>query len=164
MGNGNASATVIIAAAFWIVFGSPALAAAAVCREDLADLRWADGQARFRVEVVDDAAERAQGLMHRDHLAQSAGMLFVYPRPQMAAFWMRNTLIPLDMVFFDATGQVVKVHAGAVPGDETPISSDQPVRYVLEINAGLAERIGIAPGAVLRHPAVDAALAAWRCD
>ena len=84
--------------------------------------------------------------MRREHLASSAGMLFVYERPQMASFWMQNTLVPLDMVFVNDAGQVVKVHPNAVPGDETPIPSGEPVRYVLEINGGLAARIGIAPG------------------
>ena len=139
-------------------------AAQAACRDDLAELRWPGGQAQFRVEVADDPGERAQGLMRRESLASSAGMLFVYERTQMASFWMQNTLIPLDMVFVSEAGQVVKVHANAVPGDETPIPSGEPVRYVLEINGGLAARIGIAPGAELRHPAVTPDLAVWPCD
>lgn len=139
-------------------------AALADCRDDLVELRWSTGQAQFRVEVADDPGERAQGLMRREHLASSAGMLFVYERPQMASFWMQNTLVPLDMVFVNEAGQVVKVHPNAVPGDETPIPSGEPVRYVLEINGGLAARIGIAPGAELRHPAVTPDMAVWPCD
>jgi uncharacterized membrane protein (UPF0127 family) len=91
-------------------------------------------------------------------------MLFVYPAPQRASFWMKNTLIPLDMIFADATGRVTRVHSNAVPGDETPIDGGEGVSFVLEINGGLARRLGIAPGAELRHPAVDPDTAAWPCE
>ncbi|WP_291240491.1 DUF192 domain-containing protein [Gemmobacter sp.] len=117
--------------------------------------------ARFHVEIADDSAERAKGLMFREAMASGAGMLFVYDRPQPAAFWMKNTLIPLDMVFADARGVVTHVHANAVPGDESPIPGGDAVQYVLEINGGLAARLGIVPGAELRHPAI--AGAAWAC-
>jgi uncharacterized membrane protein (UPF0127 family) len=78
-------------------------------------------------------------------------------------FWMKNTLIPLDMIFADAAGRVTRVHAMAVPGDETPVEGGAGVQFVLEINGGLAERLGIAPGAELRHPAIGDG-AAWPCD
>ncbi len=139
-------------------------AAASECREDLAELRWDGGQARFTVELADDFDERAIGLMHRTSLPAAAGMLFAYEQSQNVAFWMRNTLIALDMVFIDETGTVVGVHANAVPGDETPIPSKVPVQFVLEIGGGLAARIGIAPGAQLRHPAITPQIAAWPCD
>jgi hypothetical protein len=118
--------------------------------------------ARFAVEVADDAAERNRGLMFREHLPTSAGMLFIYERPQRASFWMKNTLIPLDMVFADAAGRVTRVHEGAVPGDLTVIDGGEGVQFVLEINARLAARLGIGPGAVMRHPAI--ADAAWPCE
>lgn len=148
-------------ACLWLALSGAAVAGD--CRADLAEFRWQGGQARFTVEVVDDPAERAQGLMRRESLASSAGMLFVYDRAQEAAFWMENTLIPLDMVFIDEAGRVTRVHENAKPLDRTPIPSGGPIRYVLEINGGLAVRIGIAPGAELRHPAVDQKLAAWPC-
>jgi len=85
--------------------------------------------------VADDAAERAQGLMFREAMPLSSGMLFVYGRPQRVSFWMRNTLIPLDMIFADARGVVTRVHAEAVPLDETPIDGGEGVQFVLEINA-----------------------------
>ena len=144
-----------------------ALAGAALadpaCDPARIDLRGDFGQAQFRVEVADDAAERAQGLMFRESMSSSAGMLFIYETPQHARFWMQNTLIPLDMIFADAAGRVTHVHANAVPKDETVIDGGTGVRFVLEINGGLAERMGIAPGTELRHPGIPADQAAWPC-
>jgi hypothetical protein len=138
-------------------------AAEAECREDRVDLRGPGGQARFTVDVAGTAEERARGLKFRDSLPRSAGMLFVYPEPQPVSFWMKNTLIPLDMIFADASGVVTRVHAMAVPQDTTSISGGPGVKVVLEINGGLAARLGIAPGSVLRHPSLDPATAAWPC-
>lgn len=138
--------------------------AGAACSPDTVELRGPAGAARFHVELADEPAEQAKGLMFREKMAASAGMLFVFPAPKHASFWMKNTLIPLDMIFVDAAGRVTRVHAGAVPGDETPIDGGDGVAMVLEINGGLAARMGIAPGAELRHPAVDQALAAWPCE
>lgn len=139
------------------------IAGAGPCREDAVKLRGDGDQARFRVELADDAAERAQGLMNRDTLARGAGMLFVYPQPRQVAFWMKNTRIPLDMIFLDAAGIVQKVHHEAVPHDETPIFGGDGIQSVLEINGGLARRIGISEGWELRHPAIDQDRAAWPC-
>lgn len=102
--------------------------------------------------------------MFRETLPSSAGMLFVYEKPQRAGFWMKNTLIPLDMIFADASGRVTRVHSNAIPQDTTAIDGGEGVAFVLEINGGLATRLGIAPGSELRHPAVDPATAAWPCD
>lgn len=120
--------------------------------------------AQLHVEIADDEAERSQGLMNRDHLARAAGMLFVYPSERPVAFWMRNTLIPLDIIFIDARGKVVGLHANAKPLDETPIPSGVPVRFVLEVNGGLAQRLGITPGAVVSHPAIPSTLGLPPCD
>jgi uncharacterized membrane protein (UPF0127 family) len=113
---------------------------------------------------MDSAEERARGLMFRESLPRFEGMLFVYDAPGPVAFWMRNTLIPLDMLFFDPAGRLSHVHANARPLDETPIPGGDNVLYVLEVNAGLAASLGIEPGSELRHPAVDQAQAAWPCD
>lgn len=134
------------------------------CREGVVDLRDPDSVLRFRVEVADSADERSRGLMHREDMAQMAGMLFVYPEAGPVSFWMRNTLIPLDMLFFDDTGTLRHVHENAVPLDETPIPGGDNIRYVLEINGGLAETFGIEPGAELRSPAIAQDLAAWPCE
>jgi uncharacterized membrane protein (UPF0127 family) len=158
MGNGGA-----ILAGAGAIFGLTA-ATAMACAPDVAEMRGAGSVMRFAVEVADDATERARGLMFRDSLPSSAGMLFVYDAPRRASFWMENTLIPLDMIFMDATGTVTRVHANAIPGDRTAIMGGDGIQFVLEINGGLADRLGIAPGAVMRHPAVPQSGAAWPCE
>jgi len=147
-----------------LILGLPAATAAnAACSDARADLRGDWGAARFSIEVADDSAERGQGLMHREKMAASAGMLFVYERPQRVSFWMRNTLIPLDMIFMDETGTVTRIHENAVPLDETGIPGGDQVQFVLEINGGLAGRLGIEVGSELRHPAIGDD-AAWPCE
>lgn len=138
-------------------------AADAACAEDQVDLRGDWGSARFSVEVADDGVERARGLMFRESLPQSGGMLFIYPEPQHASFWMKNTLIPLDMIFADARGVVTRVHSEAIPGDLTPIDGGPGVVAVLEINGGLAEALRIGPGTQMRHAALGED-AAWPCS
>lgn len=133
------------------------------CRENLAALRGDWGQAQFTIEVADTNAERAKGLMNRDSMPKSAGMLFVYPRPKTVGFWMKNTLIPLDMIFMDRTGTVRHIHHRAQPGDLQPKFGGDNIQYVLEINGGLAEQMGMAPGTQLRHPAIPEDRAAWPC-
>ena len=140
-----------------------ALAAVAACRDDVAELRGPWGQARFTVELAITPEEQARGLMFRETLPRGAGMLFLYDRPQRVAFWMRNTLIPLDMIFVDATGTVTRIHHEAVPLDETPIPGGDGVLAVLEINGGLARRFGMTEGTELRHPRMPQATAAWPC-
>lgn len=137
--------------------------AVAACDAGHVDLRGDWGTARFSVEVADDPKERSQGLMFRESMASGAGMLFVYERPQPAVFWMRNTLIPLDMIFLDEAGRVTRIHENARPLDETGIEGGEAVQYVLEINGGLARRLGIVEGSELRHPAIGEG-AAWPCD
>jgi uncharacterized membrane protein (UPF0127 family) len=136
----------------------------AVCTPGRVDIRWEDGRENFVVEVADDNAERAKGLMFREQMPLSEGMLFVYDSPRRPSFWMKNTLIPLDMIFADASGTVTRVHANAIPGDLSPVDGGNGVMFVLEINGGLAGKLGIAPGAVLRHPSIPSATAAWPCD
>ncbi len=142
----------------------PGMAAAAeACRDDRIALRGDWGEARFTVEVADDEAERSRGLMHRESMGQGAGMLFVYERPQTARFWMKNTLIPLDMIFADASGTVRHVHHMAKPLSEALINGGKGIQYVLEINGGLAKRMKIAPGSEMRHPSIPEEAAAWPC-
>ena len=120
--------------------------AQAACAPDRVDLRWADGRESFAVELADSPDERARGLMFRPQLDPGSGMLFVYESPRRAQFWMKNTLIPLDMIFADGTGRVTQVHSNAVPGDLTPIDGGPGVVFVLEINGGLARTSGHRPG------------------
>ncbi|MBV7379366.1 DUF192 domain-containing protein [Maritimibacter dapengensis] len=140
------------------------LAAQAECREDRVDIRGDFGSARFTVEIADDVEERAQGLMFRESLGASRGMLFLYESAGSPAFWMKNTLIPLDMIFVDPDGMVQHVHSEAVPGDLTGISGGTGVIAVLEIRGGMAEAIGIDAGDEMRHPFFDGENAAWSCD
>ncbi len=100
----------------------------------------------FAIEIADEPNERSVGLMNRPFMAEDAGMLFIYPREQFASFWMKNTLIPLDMLFISNDGRILQVAREAVPLSLTPIRSTQKVRAVLEINGGLAERLGIDVG------------------
>ncbi|MEO7223834.1 MAG: DUF192 domain-containing protein [Devosia sp.] len=115
-------------------------------------LHTAKGDFVFTVEIADDGAERAQGLMFRDHLAADAGMLFDYQKEQLTAFWMQNTLIPLDMIFIGADGIVKNIHVNARPLDTTSIPSGVPVRFVLEIPGGRSTEIGLAVGDRMEHP------------
>ena len=138
----------------------PFLLSAAPALADCADPATLDvtgdfGTARFSVEVADEPDERAKGLMFVEALGPREGMLFVYEaeRPGIA-FWMRNTLIPLDMIFADADGVVISVHANAVPLDETPIPAGAPAQFVLEIPGGRAAALGIGAGDRLVHPAI----------
>lgn len=157
----------MIAARLWVAlalaFPGSAWADAA-CAPGRIDIRWDGGRENFQIEVADDAQERAQGLMFREEMPLSEGMFFVYDSPRRPSFWMKNTLIPLDMIFADATGTVTRIEANAIPGDLSPRDGGPGVQFVLEINGGLAAKLGIAPGAVLRHPSIPASTAAWSCE
>ena len=143
---------------------SAASLAHAACAPDIVDIRSENTSARFTVEVADDPAEQARGLMFVEELPQFSGMLFVNEAPRPTAFWMKNTLIPLDMLFIDASGRVETLHENATPLSEESIFGGQAIFAVLEINGGLARKLGIGEGSELRHPAFDAATAAWPCE
>lgn len=127
----------------------------AACSEDIVTVKGDFGQARFQVEVADDPRERGRGLMFVESMPTLNGMLFVYDTPQHATFWMRNTLIPLDMIFTGANGEILKIHENAIPLDETTIDGGTDVLFVLEINGGLSTRLGIQEGDALQHPAIN---------
>ncbi|MEP1766517.1 MAG: DUF192 domain-containing protein [Sulfitobacter sp.] len=123
------------------------------------------GRAAFNVDLAADTQTRAQGLMHVEHMPKSKGMLFVYERPQQLSFWMRNTLIELDMLFLDGFGVIQHIHHRAQPLDETVISpGDMLLLGVLEINGGMAKQLGIKAGDVLRHPAFINLEDPWDCS
>jgi len=147
----------------FLLLASP-LWAEDVCRDDIVQLRGDWGSVRFTVEVADTADERSQGLMFREEMARGAGMLFVYEYPQRASFWMKNTILPLDMLFVDERGVVTRVHHDAVPGDLTPIPGGDKVFAVLEINAGLAAQYGIGEGSEMRNPAFAGHDPVWPCN
>lgn len=104
------------------------------------------GSVVVSVEVAESTAARAQGLMFRRYLAPDAGMLFVFPGPTQGSFWMKNTLLPLDIVFADATGQIVDILEQAVPFSEQLLTPKSPYVQVLEVNAGFVKRHRIAVG------------------
>ncbi len=116
------------------------------------EIQTARGPVRFDVEIVDSPAEREQGLMWRGSMPADHGMLFDFGgRETEQAFWMRNTYIPLDILYIRADGRIHSIVQNARPLDETPLPSNGRVNAVLEINGGLAERLGINPGDQVRH-------------
>ena len=106
----------------------------------------------FTVEVADDAEEISYGLMNRDSLEADKGMLFEFAQPRDPSMYMKNTLIPLDMLFIDTEGRIEMIARNAVPGSLRTISPGVPVKGVLEIKGGLAAELGIMPGDTVRHP------------
>lgn len=106
------------------------------------------GEARHEltVEIAETPAEKAQGLMFRRSLGEKEGMLFLYAEPQDVSMWMRNTYIPLDMVFVAKDGTVASIAERTIPFSEAHISSGGQVLAVLEINGGTAEKLGLKPG------------------
>jgi hypothetical protein len=109
-------------------------------------IRSATGTHRFTVEVARTPEEQANGLMHRQSLAPDRGMLFPYEPPQMASFWMKNTLIPLDIIFIRPDGTIARIAANTVPLSLDPVPSLEPVAAVLEIAGGRAAELGIREG------------------
>ena len=109
------------------------------------------GSHKFDVELATTPDQLSFGLMYRRSLAVDAGMLFDYSRPQKVAMWMKNTLIPLDMVFIDAVGKVAHISERTVPQSLRTISSQVPVRAVLELNGGTVARLKIKNGDRIRH-------------
>jgi uncharacterized membrane protein (UPF0127 family) len=114
------------------------------------------GERVFHVEVVKEEKDRNRGLMYRRRMDADHGMLFDYDPPQQIAFWMKNTYIPLDIIFIGADGRIITIAANAKPFDLTPIPSNGVIRGVLEINGGLAAKLGINVGDRVRHALFDA--------
>lgn len=129
---------------------APAALAAGLPR-DVVLLETGSSQFRFEVEVADDPAERAEGLMYRKTLADNAGMLFLYAKPQPVEFWMKNTLLSLDIVFVRADGTIARIAANTTPMSEDLIPSGEPIRAVLEVKAGTMRQLGVTVGDRLRN-------------
>lgn len=111
-----------------------------------------DKRHRFAVEVMRTPETRARGLMFRRSMPEDVGMLFDFERDQMVAMWMKNTYLPLDMLFIFADGRIHRIEARTEPESERTISSGVAVRSVLEINAGVAAKLGLKPGDRVIHP------------
>ena len=131
-----------------------ASALTAACATSTDDGRWVELKGRrFTVEIADDDAERARGLMFRDEMAADHGMIFIHDAEEPQAYWMKNTHIPLDIFYFDSRRKLVSVSKGTPPctlGDQCPpFPSAGPALYVLELNAGLADELGVKAGDAL---------------
>jgi uncharacterized membrane protein (UPF0127 family) len=123
-----------------------ALAFALACSHDpVAVIHTDKGPVRVTLEVVADDASRTRGLMYRTELADGRGMLFVFDDEVDHAFWMKNTVIPLDIIFISADRRIVGIHPNAVPMNLARISVGRPSKYVLEVAGGYAARTGITP-------------------
>lgn len=109
----------------------------------------ARGRHSFRVEVARTSQEQARGLMFRTAMGPDEGMVFPIAPPRTASFWMRNTVIPLDIIYIGTDGRVLNIAANAVPYDETPLPSAGLVKGVLELNGGRATELGIGPGSLV---------------
>ena len=118
----------------------------------------AEGERSFTIEIAAEDGERAAGLMFRTEMLDSHGMLFVFPSTRRVGFWMKNTPMPLDLVFIGEDGLIRAIMPGE-PFSQASISPPDPVRFVLEIKAGMAQRAGIEVGDRVRHPAIQAAAA-----
>lgn len=130
----------------------PALAREGASPLHMISVETSKGKRAWLVELASDNESRSKGLMFRKEMASNAGMLFRFDRVEPVSMWMKNTFLPLDMVFMGSDGRIKSIHYGAVPHSLEIISSKGPVRYVLEINAGEANRAGLLEGQIMRHP------------
>lgn len=121
------------------------------------EIDTASGAHRFSVELARSAAEREHGLMDRRSMPRDHGMLFQFESEQPLVFWMKDTFIPLDMIFVDQRGRVVGIKHDAKPMDETLIPSGKPALGVVELNAGIADAIGLKLGDHVKNPIFDTA-------
>jgi len=140
--------------ALWAAFSTlPHGARAAELAKSPLEITTSDGRVhRFTVELANTDAEREEGLMFRTSLAPDAGMLFDFKRVEPVVMWMKNTYLPLDMLFIAKDGRIVRIAERTVPQSLTMISSVEPVLGVLELNGGTAARLRIKPGDRVAYP------------
>ncbi|MAP17464.1 MAG: hypothetical protein CL626_00105 [Aurantimonas sp.] len=139
------AAAAVVGAAYYAVAGNGL---------STATLETATGSHAIKVELAQTPETRATGLMNRESMPADQGMLFEFDETRPVAMWMKNTLIPLDMLFIDSDGVVKRVKTNAQPLSLETIPSGAPVKYVLELNGGAAARFGVAVGDRLRHPII----------
>jgi hypothetical protein len=137
----------------WLVACALVLMAAlaSAAQVERLEIRAKSGVHVFEVELAISEEERAKGLMFRQTLPEGTGMLFDFKTDQLVAMWMRNTYVPLDMIFIRADGTIAHIAENTVPLSEAIVSSRVPVRGVLEVVAGTARRLGIRPGDKVAH-------------
>ncbi|MES0882266.1 DUF192 domain-containing protein [Roseibium sp. SCP14] len=119
-------------------------------------IRSGEAEHRFLVEVAATDIERARGLMFREEMAADHGMLFIFEGEGERFFWMKNTPLPLDIIYIDNAGHIVSIAADTTPFSETVIPSGKPARFVLEVNAGIAEKLEIKVGDQISSPSMHA--------
>ncbi len=121
--------------------------------QEFEPLRIVSGETthEFQVELADEPDEREMGLMHREEMGAARGMLFTYEQAQKASVWMKNTLIPLDMLFMASDGTILAIAKNARPGSLRIIDSGFQVKGFLELNGGQSDELGINPGDVIQH-------------
>jgi uncharacterized protein len=134
------------------VTAAPARTLAAELKVETLVIETASGAHSFQTEIADTDPTRAKGLMFRRHLAGDHAMLFVWDAPIAAAMWMKNTYIPLDMLFVAGDGRVVHIAANTKPQSLDVITAGRPVKAVIEVAGGTAARLGVKPGDLVRHP------------
>ncbi len=145
---GGATAAALAGLALCLV----ALSGARADELDSLSIATTSGVHPFKVEIAADDASRERGLMHRRFMPGDRGMLFEFEREAPVAFWMKNTYIPLDMIFIAPDGSVTRIAADAQPLSETIVPSGGPCVAVLELNGGVAAQIGLKVGDKVRHP------------
>ena len=124
------------------------------CYEDSLEIVSKGKVSKIQIEIAADPISRATGLMFREHLEPTAGMLFIYEKPAPVMFWMKNTLIPLDIIFIDSFGKVIKIERNATPLSEALLKGGKDTQYVLELLAGQADLLGIDIGTHIRHASI----------
>lgn len=140
-------AAILLLALAWIAIPAPAWAAS----KETLEVVTQSGVHAFNVEVVANDADRQKGLMYRKELPDGTGMLFDFKREEPVSFWMKNTLIPLDMIFIRGDGRIASIAENTVPLSERLVPSDGSVRGVLEVIAGTVRKLGIKPGDRVAH-------------
>lgn len=105
---------------------------------------------KIQIEIADNEGERQQGLMYRTAMEDGQGMLFVFPNSEPQSFWMKNTLISLDLLFVDENKEIVTIQKYAQPKSESAIPSSKPAKYVVEVNAGFCDRYQIKEGDIVK--------------
>lgn len=137
--------SIVFVAFFFYLSGCDALGDGSI------SLITTSGEHSYKIEIAASPDERAKGLMFVQQMDDDKGMLFDFGETREVAFWMRNTFIPLDMIFIDEFGTIKSIHENAIPHDATSIPSKVPVKFVLELNAGQAKIIGLKVGDIAQH-------------
>ncbi|MEM7270494.1 MAG: DUF192 domain-containing protein [Pseudomonadota bacterium] len=148
--------------ALFLAFLLSAGSAEAACAPDSVEVKTRGGAVAYQVEIADTQAERARGLMFREEMAPDEGMFFIFQDVRERAFWMRNTPLPLDIIYINKRGVICSIAENTTPFSDAPIPSGCAAAYVLEVNAGQSAARGLKVGAPVRHPAMNKPV--WACE